>query len=130
VASRDRVDAVRGEGEGADIRAPLAEGERAWERKWLMSGTERSAREGEGAGGVGARMLWWAGWVAREQRGRESGVGSMGRNRPSREGRGGFSFFFFSLLFFSLIPFLLYTNIHLFMIISRCQNEMLCVKCY
>jgi hypothetical protein len=42
--------------------------------------------------------------------------------------RGGEVFLFSH--FFSLIPFLLYTNIHLFMIIPRCQNEMLCVKCY
>jgi hypothetical protein len=37
-----------------------------------------------------------------------------------------FSFsFFFS---FSLIPFLLYTNIHL--CVPRCQNEIIYVKCY
>jgi hypothetical protein len=54
VVGGDRVDAVHGEGEGADIRAPLVEGERARERKWLTSGAERSVRE-RGERGAGAR---------------------------------------------------------------------------
>jgi hypothetical protein len=44
VAGGDRVDAVRGEGEGADIRAPLEEGEQARESERearLTSGAER-----------------------------------------------------------------------------------------
>jgi hypothetical protein len=104
-------------------------------RARLSSGVKRAARErrawrgrawGE-MGGGGLRV---------EDRGRERerGVVAMGWCRPSREGRGGFHFSFFSsFLYFSLISFflfLLYTNIHLFIIITRCQNEMLCVKCY
>jgi hypothetical protein len=59
-----------------------------------------------------------------EGRGRERGgegkawaeVGPAGRGRR-------FFLFFFSLLFFSLIPFLLYTNIHLYFLGAK-------MKCY
>jgi hypothetical protein len=89
----------------------------------LTSGAERAAREGRARRG-------------RREMGRERGArararerkkeGSTGRNRPSREG-GGFSFFFSSSFLF-LNPFSpLYKYSFIF---SRCQNEILCVKCY
>jgi hypothetical protein len=51
----------------------------------------------------------------------ERGGEGMDQSWPSREGEG-FSFFFFSFLF-SLIPFLLYTNIHLYFLGAK-------MKCY
>jgi hypothetical protein len=81
----------------------------------LMSETEWSAGEGVGRG-VSA-CAWGDGprWAKSREgaRERERGGESMGRNWPSREGDEVFPFFLF-LLFFSLIPFLLYTNIHLY----------------
>jgi hypothetical protein len=51
------------------------------------------------------------------------GVVAMGWNRPNREGEDVFSFSFFFFLFFFLIPFLLYTNIHLYFLGAK-------MKCY
>jgi hypothetical protein len=89
-----RVLPVRG---GADMR----ERERGAADKW--------GRAASGRGGIAARTREK---VGRERRGVGAGErgGSMGQNRPSREGEKVFPFLFF----FSLIPFILYTNIPLY----------------
>jgi hypothetical protein len=124
VADGDHVNVVRGEGDGADIRAPLAEGERARERKRL---TSRPCGQRRREQGLAARERACSGGPRGSSAGERARWEAWARIGPAE--RRGEVFSFFSL-FFSLIPFLLYTNIHLFMIISRCQNEMLCVKCY
>jgi hypothetical protein len=96
--------AVRYEGERADVRAPLAEGERAREGKRLTGGAKRSAREGECGTGERASGPEWA-----ESGGGSAGVGERegkgkGQNRASREGEG-FSFFSFFLFLLFLNSF-------------------------
>jgi hypothetical protein len=89
----------------------------------LTRGAERTSREGR-ARREHRRGGRWA-EVGRERRGaseRERGVAAMGRNQPSREGEEVFPFSFF-ILFFFLIPFLLYTNIHLYFLVAK-------MKCY
>jgi hypothetical protein len=74
----------------------------------LTSGAERAAREGRARRGLARTGSWAEIGGHRRERG-----GSTGRNRPSREGEEVFPFFLIFLIFFSLIHFLLYTNIHL-----------------
>jgi hypothetical protein len=73
--------------------------------------------------------------VREEGRGSErGGEKGAGRNRPSQEGEEVFPFSFFSCFFF-LIPFLLYTNIHLYFlgakmkcyVLSATSNHGLCI---
>ena len=108
------------DGQGPSVRGRAGARERGGAR--LSSGAKWSQREQGGR----ESARWWAGWV---KEGRCGGARGRGHGSESAQpiGEGRFSFFSLS---FSLIPFLLYTNIHLFMIIPRCQNEMLCVKCY
>jgi hypothetical protein len=54
-----------------------------------------------------------AGLRVEGERGREREGEKVGRNRPSQGGGEEFSFSFCFLFSFSLIPFLLYPNIHL-----------------
>jgi hypothetical protein len=68
-------------------------------------------REGGAARESGARGRRWA--EGRGGRGREREGGRVGKNRPSREGERNFRFPFCFLFSFSLIPFILYTNIYL-----------------
>jgi hypothetical protein len=117
------------EEEGADGRDPHARGgagarerERGVDDEWGRADNEG----GESMALVHGEM--GRGGPRAEGRGceRGGGVAAMGRCRPSREGRGGFPFFFFSFLFPN--PFSpLYKYSFIF---SRCQNEMLCVRCY
>jgi hypothetical protein len=96
VAGGDRVGAVRGEGEGADVRVPLAGGERARERKRLTGGAERSARE-RGERGAGEHVGGQE-WAESGGRGREGG--EEGRGPKSAQLRGGiFPFFLFLFSF-------------------------------
>jgi hypothetical protein len=121
VAGGDRVDAVHGEGERADVWAPLAEGERAQERKRLTGGVKRSAREGEHGATREDGPRWdESGGGSTAARERERGKAWAGIS-PAERGRG-FSFFFFFFYFF-LIPFLLYTNIPLYFLGAK-------MKCY
>jgi hypothetical protein len=62
-----------------------------------------------------------------EARAREREGKGMGQNRPSRDGEcfSFFSFFLFLLFLNSFSPLYKYS-----FIFPRCQNEMLCVKCY
>jgi hypothetical protein len=126
VAVGEHIDAVHGEGERADIRAPLAEGERARERKRLMSGAKRSAREGERSAGKRAGGPEWSksggGNVGAHERGKvlsKIGLAERGEGFPF------FSFFLFLLFLNSFSPLYKYS-----FIFPRCQNEILCVKCY
>ena len=70
----------------------------------------------------------WAESGGGDERGREREGEKVGRNRPSRGGGEEFSFFlFFSIFFFlnSFSPLSKYS-----FMFSRCQNEILYVKCY
>jgi hypothetical protein len=83
------------------------------ERVRLTGGARRQRESGGRDKGARAVGPSWAvrgrGGHGHEREGEE-----VDRNRPSRGGERGFSFFFlFSLFLFSLIPFLFYTNIHL-----------------
>jgi hypothetical protein len=92
-------------------RAHLAEGER---RKRGSGAREEAADErgqaviererGEAWRGSARPLVGRVGQEG-EQRGRESGMGSMGRNRPSQDGERFFPFSLFSSIFFSLILF-------------------------
>jgi hypothetical protein len=109
--------------EGADGWGPSVRG-RAGARErggaWLASRAEWSAGEGGRARRGSAR--WWAGWA-------EAGRGSEGERAWAEIGPAerGVSFFFFSSFLFSNSFSPLYKYSFIF---SRCQNEMLCVKCY
>jgi hypothetical protein len=88
---------------------------------WMTSGAERTTREGRA-------WRWFTGrWaeVGRERRG--AGAREGGGSRPwagvGPAERGGEVFLFSFFLFFSLIPFLLYTNIHLYFLGAK-------MKCY
>jgi hypothetical protein len=89
----------------------------------LTSGAERAAREGRARRGLARTGSWAEIGGHRRERG-----GSTGRNRPSREGEEVFPFFSYFSYFLFPNPFSpLYKYSFTF---SRCQNEMLCVKCY
>jgi hypothetical protein len=94
VANRDHVDVVRGEGEGADIRAPLVEGEEAADERG------RAVSEGGSGGwrrGSAHALVDHEGAARERERGGKHGPKSA---QPRGEG------FFFLFLFFSLFSFL------------------------